>query len=259
MKILIMGLPGSGKTTLASKLVPLLNAKWINNDEARKAANDWDFSEEGRVRQSKRMADLAEKYKKEGRYNYLVTDYICPIPKTRELFNADYVVWVDTIDKGRFEDTNKMFVKPEKFDFQVTTQNAELWAYQIVDQLISYKWDNKKPTAQMLGRWQPFHDGHLSLFEEILKKTGQVCIQVRDVKGVDDNPFDFEYVNSKITERLEPKYKNRFKVVLVPNITNICYGRGVGYKIEEFVLPEAMQKISATEIRKDMRKKGKLK
>ena len=103
------------------------------------------------------------------------------------------------------------------------------------------------------------HDGHLALFEEILKKTGQVCIQVRDVKGIDDNPFDFEYVKSKITERLEPKYKNRFKVVLVPNITNICYGRGVGYKIEEFVLPEAIQKISATEIRKDMRKKGKLK
>ena len=259
MKILIMGLPGSGKTTLASKLVPLLNAKWINNDEARKAANDWDFSEEGRIRQSKRMADLAEKYKKEGRYNYSVTDYICPTPKTRKLFNAEYVVWVDTIDKGRFEDTNKMFVEPEKFDFRVTTKNAELWAYQIVDQLIPYKWDNKKPTAQMLGRWQPFHDGHLALFEEILKKTGQVCIQVRDVKGIDDNPFDFEYVKSKITERLEPKYKNRFKVVLVPNITNICYGRGVGYTIEEFVLPEAIQKISATEIRKDMRRKGKLK
>ena len=123
---------------------------------------------------------------------------------------------------------------------------------------MSYNWDNKKPTAQMLGRWQPFHDGHLALFEEILKKTGQVCIQVRDVKGVDDNPFDFEYVKSKITERLEPKYKNRFKVVLVPNITNICYGRGVGYKIEEIVLSEEIQKISATKIRKDLRGKGKL-
>ena len=90
-KILIMGLPGSGKTTLASKLVPLLNAKWLNNDEVRKAANDWDFSEEGRIRQAKRMADIAEKYKQEGNYDYLVTDYICPTPKTRELFNADYL------------------------------------------------------------------------------------------------------------------------------------------------------------------------
>ena len=254
-----MGLPGSGKTTLASKLVPLLNAKWLNNDEARKAANDWDFSEEGRIRQAKRMADIAEKYKQEDRYDYLVTDYICPTPKTRELFNADYLIWVNTVDKGRFEDTNKMFVKPEKFDFQVTTKNAELWAYQIADQFIPYKWDNKKPTAQMLGRWQPFHDGHYALFEEIIKKTGQVCILVRDVQGVDDNPFDFETVKKNIEERLSPKFKNRFKVILAPNITNICYGRGVGYKIEEVVLPDEIQKISATKIRAKMRKDGKLK
>ena len=124
---------------------------------------------------------------------------------------------------------------------------------------MEYKWDNKKTTAQMLGRWQPFHDGHYALFEEIIKKTGQVCIQVRDVQGVDDNPFDFEYVKSKIVEILEPKYKNRFKVVLAPNITNICYGRGVGYKVEEFVLPKNIEKISATKIRKEMRQKKKLK
>tara|TARA_Y100000590_G_scaffold469111_1_gene654929 strand:+ start:1169 stop:1951 length:783 start_codon:yes stop_codon:yes gene_type:complete len=258
-KILIMGLPGSGKTTLASKLVPLLKAKWVNNDEVRKAANDWDFSEEGRIRQAKRVAELAKKYKQEGKYEYLVADYICPTPKTRELFNPDYIVWVDTISKGRFADTNKMFVKPKKFDFRVETQDADLWSIQIADKFIVYKWDNKKPTAQMLGRWQPFHDGHYALFEKIIKKTGQVCIQVRDVKGVEDNPFDFEYVRSKITEKLEPKYKNRFKIVLVPNITNICYGRGVGYKIEEIVLSEEIQKISATKIRKAMREKGTLK
>ena len=258
MKILIMGLPGSGKTTLASKLVPILKAKWINNDEVRKAANDWDFSEEGRIRQAKRMAKVVDKYKEEGKYKYFVSDYVCPTPKTRELFSADFVVWVDTIKEGRFEDTNKMFVKPEKFDFRVTSQNAELWALQIADQITEYKWDDKKPTAQMLGRWQPFHDGHYALFEEIIKKTGQVCIQVRDVQGVEDNPFDFEYVKSKISERLEPKYKNRFKIILVPNITNVCYGRGVGYKIEEIVLPEEIQKISATNIRKEMRKKGLL-
>ena len=123
-----MGLPGSGKTTLASKLVPLLKAKWVNNDEVRKAANDWDFSEEGRVRQAKRVADIAEKYKKEGKYDYLVADYICPTPQTRKLFNADYIVWINTIKEGRFDDTNKMFVKPEKFDFEVTTQDAETWA-----------------------------------------------------------------------------------------------------------------------------------
>ena len=122
-----------------------------------------------------------------------------------------------------------------------------------------YKWDNKKPTAQMLGRWQPFHDGHYALFEEIIKKTGQVSMQIRDVQGVDDNPFDFETVKKKIEDRLNPKYEGRSKIVLVPNITNICYGRGVGYKIEEIVLDEETQKISATKIRAKMREDGELK
>ena len=124
---------------------------------------------------------------------------------------------------------------------------------------MTYQWDNKKPTAQMLGRWQPFHDGHYALFEEIIKKTGQVYILVRDVQGIDDNPFDFGSIKLKIIERLEPKFKNRFKVVLVPNITNICYGRSVGYKMEEIVLSEKIQKVSATKIRKAMREKGELK
>ena len=130
-----MGLPGSGKTTLASKLVPLLKAKWVNNDEVRKAANDWDFSEEGRIRQAKRVAEIAEKFKKEGNYDYLVADYICPTPQTRKLFNADYIIWINTIKEGRFDDTNKMFVKPEKFDFEVTTQDAELWAKKIAEKI----------------------------------------------------------------------------------------------------------------------------
>jgi phosphopantetheine adenylyltransferase len=123
---------------------------------------------------------------------------------------------------------------------------------------MTYEWDNKKPTAQMLGRWQPFHDGHYALFEEIVKKTGQVCIQIRDVQGVDDNPFDFETVKKNIEDRLNPKYEGRFKIMLVPNITNISYGRGVGYKIEEVVLSEEIQKISATKIRAKMREKGEL-
>ena len=122
----------------------------------------------------------------------------------------------------------------------------------------NYIWDNRKPTAQMLGRWQPWHAGHQKLFEEILKKTGQVNIMVRDVKGVGDNPFDFETVKKNILSALKD-YKNRVKVTLVPNITNICYGRGVGYKIEEIVLDEKTQQISATKIREEMRKEGKLK
>jgi adenylylsulfate kinase len=124
--ILIMGLPGSGKTTLADELGPMLDAKRLNADEVRKEANDWDFSEEGRKRQAKRMADFAKKLKDDG--NYVVADFICPTPEARDLFPADFVVWVDTIKEGRFEDTNKMFIKPDKYDFHVKTQDAKNWA-----------------------------------------------------------------------------------------------------------------------------------
>ena len=131
--ILIMGLPGSGKTTLANELAPLLNAKRLNADEVRKEANDWDFSEEGRKRQAKRMADFALKLRKDN--NYVVADFICPTPEARGLFPSDYVVWVDTIKEGRFEDTNKMFVKPDKYNFHVTTQDAKNWAIKIYDDI----------------------------------------------------------------------------------------------------------------------------
>ena len=131
--ILVMGLPGAGKTTLADEMAPLLNAKRLNADEVRKAANDWDFSEEGRVRQAKRMADAALKLKNEG--YYVIADFIAPTPKARSLFPADYRVWVDTIKEGRFEDTNQMFIKPEKYDFHVTTQDAKLWASKIIKEI----------------------------------------------------------------------------------------------------------------------------
>ena len=131
--ILIMGLPGSGKTTLASELVPLLKAKWINADEVRKEANDWDFSAEGRTRQAKRMWTKAQEYKNQG--NHVVADFICPTPAARALFPADFIIWVDTIKEGRFDDTNRMFVKPDKYNFHVTTQDAKNWAPKIFKEI----------------------------------------------------------------------------------------------------------------------------
>ena len=128
-----MGLPGSGKTTLAEELAPLLNAKRLNADEVRKEANDWDFSEDGRKRQARRMADFAKELKEEG--NFVVADFICPTPEARALFPADFVIWVDTIKEGRFDDTNKMFVKPSKFDYHVTTQDAKNWAPKIMKEI----------------------------------------------------------------------------------------------------------------------------
>ena len=128
-----MGLPGSGKTTLAEELAPLLNAKRLNADEVRKEANDWDFSEEGRKRQARRMADFALKLKEKG--NFVVADFVCPTPEARALFPADFVIWVDTIKEGRFDDTNKMFIKPDNYDFQVTSQDAKNWAPKIFNKI----------------------------------------------------------------------------------------------------------------------------
>ena len=132
--ILIMGLPGSGKTTLASELVPLLKAKWLNADEVRKEANDWDFSAEGRTRQAKRMWAKAKEFRDQG--NHVVADFVCPTPAATALFPADFIIWVDTIKEGRFDDTNKMFVKPEKYNYHVTTQDAKNWAPKILKEIV---------------------------------------------------------------------------------------------------------------------------
>ena len=258
MIIQIIGLPGSGKTELAKALKERINAIHLNADEVRATVNsDLGFLPDDRIEQARRMGEMARLISKQG-VAPVIVDFVCPTDLTRAAFGTpDVLVWVDRIKQGRFEDTNKMFVPPEEYDFRVPTQNAELWSLRIADEIQEHVWDNRKPTAQMLGRWQPWHEGHQTLFEEIVKKTGQVNIQVRDVQGVGDNPFDFETVKKNIEQALQP-YKNRIQVTLVPNITNICYGRGVGYKIEEIVLPENIQKISATDIRKKMREEGKL-
>lgn len=128
--ILIMGLPGSGKTTLASKLYSLINAKWINADKVRREANDWDFTKEGRIRQSERMRKLALKFKYEK--NNVIVDFVCPTNETRKIFGPDFIIWMDTIKKGRFDDTNKLFEKPEFYNVRVTEKNSDLWAKKII-------------------------------------------------------------------------------------------------------------------------------
>ena len=128
-KILIMGLPGAGKTTLAKLLVPMFNAVWLNADQVRKEADDWDFSEMGRSIQTNRMKRLADKAIQDNRN--VVADFVCPTEHTREDFNADYIIWVDTIKESKFEDTNKMFEQPKNFNFKVTHKEATMWAFLI--------------------------------------------------------------------------------------------------------------------------------
>ncbi len=134
IKILVMGLPGSGKTTLSDKLGRLLNAKRVNADEIRKRFNDWDFSLEGRIRQAKRMNMISDKEKID---NIVITDFICPTKEARKNFNADYIIWMNTIKTGKFDDTNQMFEKPsaEEMNFEVKEKNADKYKILIFDEL----------------------------------------------------------------------------------------------------------------------------
>ena len=135
MKILIFGLPGSGKSYLAKELVNILGDQvaWFNADQVRSDANDWDFSDEGRLRQKQRMQLLCEGAEEEGKI--AIADFVCPFDKAREEFGADYTIWVDTIAEGRFEDTNKLFVPPENYDYRVETQDSKYWSSEIVKKL----------------------------------------------------------------------------------------------------------------------------
>jgi energy-coupling factor transporter ATP-binding protein EcfA2 len=253
-----MGLPGSGKTTLANALVKLLEesnklVSWYNADQVRKDFNDWDFSSEGRIRQSARMRQLSDKSKSD----YVICDFVAPLPEMRENFGADWTIWVDTIDEGRYEDTNRVFVPPDHYDFRITEQDAEKWAVFIGERILNNQrratFDWRRETVQMLGRWQPWHPGHRALFERLLERTGQVIIQIRDVQGwQDSNPFGLEEVKQRICRDLDPLHQGQYEIQVVPNIVHIGWGRGVGYTSGEETFDEEITKISGTQLRKEM-------
>ena len=278
-KILIMGLPGAGKTFLATALKKYIeensNIKnfpmdrainmehmpttykctvdWFNADEIRKKYNDWDFSKEGRIRQSLRMAEFALKCTSD----FVICDFVAPLVEMRNNFKADWTIWVDTIDQGRFDDTNKAFIPPEVYDFRITEQNADKWAEFIGNHILENRrrpvFDWKKETVQMLGRWQPWHAGHRALFERLIAKTGQVVIQVRDVQGWQgSNPFAIDQVKGFIRRDLDPIFQGQYEIQVVPNIVHIGWGRGVGYTSGEETFDESITQISATNIRKEM-------
>lgn len=247
--ILVFGLPGSGKTTLANKLFQKLsNAEHINADMVRQKFNDWDFSEIGRIRQGNRMVELA----KNSTAQWAIVDFVCPKESTRVNGSFDLKIFMDTISQSRYQDTNKVFERPETpLDYHFKEFNSDEQVNLIVNDLQTFDW--KKPTVQLLGRWQPWHAGHLKLFQRALSKTGQVTVQVRDTSGTDTkNPFVFEEVKTNIIKNLHENgyiLGKEYIIQQVPNITNITYGRDVGYAIEKEKLDKETEEISATKIR----------
>lgn len=254
-KILIMGLPGSGKTTLAEKLVPRLKASWFNADAVRQDIySELGFSEEDRIKHATRMGKLCDWASMSG--NYAIADFICPTEDARKAFNPDYIIWVDRIQEGRYEDTNKLFQKPTQderwdgHDIILREGTPDEWCDKVIQNINqTEQWNNQNPTALLIGRYQPFHVGHKTLVAEAIKRTGQCCIALRDVGGIDDsNPYDFEKVKAEIKAACV-EFGNKIKIIEIPNITDVFYGRGVGYNIEQLELSKELQSISATKIR----------
>jgi hypothetical protein len=249
MIIQIIGQAGSGKTSLATELADRVNGIHINADKVRADLNkDLGFSIEDRIENARRLGALARLLDEQG--HIVIVDFICPTQETRDAFGVpNYLIWVNRIKEGRFVDTNKMWEDPKFSDVEILNglsiaEEAEL----VIFHCGLYDW--RKPTTLMLGRYQPWHEGHHALYDEASKRTDQVVLGVRNTyKTSEKDPLTFFEVKTFI--EADPKVQNAM-VVKFPNITNIVYGRDVGYKIEQVKLGDEIEAISATQKRKEM-------
>lgn len=250
MIIQIIGLPGSGKTELAKALKERINAIHLNADEVRATVNsDLGFTPEDRIEQARRMGEMARLIAKQG-VAPVIVDFVCPTDLTRAAFGKpDILIWMDRVKQGRFEDTNKMWEDPQNFDGRIP---ADYTVEEEVDYVIKkfnlHDWS--APTTLMLGRYQPWHEGHHALYKEAGKRTDQVLLGVRNTYNTSDkDPLKFDQVKEYITK---DEFMDGALVLRLPNITNIVYGRDVGYKIEQVDLGAEIHAISATQKRKEM-------
>lgn len=252
MKILIYGLPGTGKSYLAQELMKFLKdkAEWHDGDRVRKECNDFDFSIKGGERQLQRMRVLASKTEEKGKI--AICSFICPFERYRETFEADYEIWMNTEIESEYKNTDDIFEAPVAPDYVVGEKREDYDAREVMWNLFDSEFDTQAPTAQMLGRFQPWHKGHQALFERALEKEGQVALMVRDMKIDKDNPHHVLNVCQYLRLHLA-KYAGKVRIFASPNITRISYGRDAGYEIEQERFDKEIEDINSTRIREEIR------
>lgn len=247
MIIQVIGLPGSGKTTLAKKIAQRTGAIHLNADEVRAGINsDLGFSISDRSENARRLGEMARLLSRQG--NLVVVDFVCPTEETRSSFGKpDALVWMNTISEGRYENTNSIWKDPEHFDLCINEFSDDS-VNRVIEKFGLFDWS--APTTLQLGRYQPWHEGHEALKNEAHKRTEQVLIGVRNTYGTSEkDPFTYE----EVAERIKGESgRSNYLLMKLPNITNIVYGRDVGYKIEHVELPADIQAISATQKRKEL-------
>lgn len=285
-KILVMGLSGNGKTYISKLLEKyLINSIHLNGDHLRSTiSSDLDFSEKSRIEHSRRIYWLSMILLE--KFDNIIIDIICPIKQMREMIQPNVIFWMNTKKNSKFKDTDQLFdfsptiieVFKENEHYRVYKNENNIFIFEIFN--FEYKFneilldlkkyvfsllnnnelleenlfDMKQNTALIVGRFQPFHEGHYRLSIKALEEVGAICFGVRETYGLEKNPYSFEVVKNNIIEyfnKNDKKWDNKkMKIIKLPNITDICYGRDVGYKIRKIELDQELEKISATEIRK---------
>lgn len=249
MIIQVIGLPGSGKTTFAKELADRINAIHLNADEVRAELNkDLGFTPEDRIEQARRMGALSRLLANQG--YHVVVDFINPTKHTREAFGKpDRVIWMNRKPVRDFPDTTAMWETPMGVDLMFD----DMIEYNVAARVACVDFrlhDWREPTTLMLGRYQPWHEGHHALYEEAGNRTKQVMLGVRNTyKTSSKDPLTFEEVKGYIDK--DPIMEEAM-IIKMPNITNIVYGRDVGYKIEQVKLDDKTESISATQKRKEL-------
>jgi adenylylsulfate kinase len=249
MIIQVIGLPGAGKSTFAKELADRINGIHLNADEVRAELNkDLGFTPEDRIEQARRMGALSRLLSKQG--YHVVVDFVNPTKKTRDSFGKpDKVVWMNRKPVRDFPDTTAMWETPHNVDlmFDDLIEYTDAARIACIDFQIH---DWRRPTTLMLGRYQPWHEGHHALYKEAGQRTDQVMLGVRNTyKTSEKDPLTFDQVKEYIAK---DEFMDGSMVVRLPNITNIVYGRDVGYKIEQVDLGADIHSISATQKRKEM-------